>query len=61
MRKLSLYALPLVGFSGSLLAAVPAEVTTALADAKTDAITIATAVLLIVFAVVAFKYMKSAK
>lgn len=61
MRKISLMVAPLALASGSLWAEVPAAVTTSLADAKTDAITIATAVLLIVFAVVAFKYMKSAK
>lgn len=39
-------------------AAVPADVTTAIADAKSDAVTVATGVLGIVFALLAFTYMR---
>lgn len=44
----------------SVFAAVPADVTTALADAKTDAVQVAGLVIAIVVAVAAFKFMKRA-
>ena len=47
--------------AGSAFAALPAEVTTALTEAKADGIAIGTAVLLIVIAIAAFKYLRSAK
>jgi uncharacterized membrane protein len=47
--------------STQVYAAVPLAVTTAMDDAKADAIAIGTAALIIVFAIAAFKYMKSAK
>jgi hypothetical protein len=45
---------------GSAYAAVDAEVTTAQADAKTDALTIAAGALIIVIAIAGYKYMKRA-
>lgn len=42
-------------------AALPAEVTTAMSDAKTDAIALCTAGLLIVIAIATFSYLKRAK
>lgn len=60
MRKIFL-ASPLVLAAGSAFAAVPTEVTDALATSKTDVATIATAVLLIVFTIATFAYMKRAK
>lgn len=44
----------------SVMAAVPADVTTALTDAKADATTVAASVIAIVVAIAAFKYMKRA-
>ena len=45
---------------GSALAAVPVEVTTALTDAKADAITVAGSVIAIVVAIAAFLFMRKA-
>lgn len=45
-------------FIGSAHAAVPASVTTALADAQTDGVTIATAVFVAIVAMYAFKLMR---
>jgi hypothetical protein len=45
----------------SAFAAVPADVTTALADGKTDTAAIALGVLLIVFGIAVFRWMRSAK
>jgi len=45
----------------SAFAAVPASVTTALTDAGTDTVYIASAVLVIVFGIWAFKKMQTAK
>lgn len=41
-------------------AAVPAEVTSALADAKTDGMTVAGTVLTVIIAIAAFKYIRKA-
>lgn len=53
------------GFVGllplSAMAAVPTEITDALAAAKTDAATVATSVLLIVYAIAVIKYLRAAK
>lgn len=46
--------------AGSAFAAVPTEVTTALSDAKTDGVTVATAILVAVVAIYAFKLMRKA-
>ena len=51
---------PLALVSGSAFAAVPTEVTTALGDAKADAVAVAALAIVIVVAIAAFKYMKSA-
>lgn len=48
----------LVATTGTALAAVPMDVTTALSDAKTDGVTVATAVLVAVVAIFAFKLMR---
>lgn len=44
----------------SVFAAVPADITTALTDTKADAITVATAVLVVIVAIFAFKLMRKA-
>lgn len=44
--------------AGSAMAAVPAEVTTAVGDMKADGITVATAFLVATIAVAAFLFMK---
>lgn len=58
--KLRLAAIPAVvmASAGSAMAAVPADVTTALGDLKTDALAVATAVLLAIVAVYAFKFIR---
>lgn len=45
---------------GSAMAAVPAEVTTALTEAKADGITVAGAILVAIVAIYAFKLMRKA-
>lgn len=49
---------PLLAFAGSAFAEVPASVTTALSDAQTDGVTIATAVFVAIVAMYAFKLMR---
>lgn len=44
--------------AGNAMAAVPAEVSTALSDAKADGIVVATAVLIAIVAIYAFKLMR---
>lgn len=58
--QLRLAAIPAVvmASAGSAMAAVPADVTTALGDLKTDALSVATAVLLAIVAVYAFKFIR---
>lgn len=46
--------------AGSVFAAVPAEVTTAITEAGTDAAVIGGAVLVVIVAIAAFKYMRRA-
>lgn len=46
---------------GSAFAALPTEVSSAMSDAKTDAIALAVLALLIVVGVAAIKYLKGAK
>lgn len=56
-----LFALSLAGLStlaGSAMAAVPADVSTAIADMKADGLTVATAVLVAVIAVAAVKFIR---
>lgn len=50
----------LVLSSGSAMAAVPAEVTTAMGDAKTDSLVVAGLGLVVIIAIAAFKYMRRA-
>lgn len=47
-----------LGFAGQAHAALPAEVTTALADAKEDGVTLGGLVLVIVIAIAAFKFLR---
>lgn len=54
------YAALLSFFSVNAFAAVPAEVTTALSDGKSDALTVAGLALVIIIAIAAFKYMRKA-
>jgi nitrate reductase gamma subunit len=56
---LSIWAL-MLGFSIQAQAAVPTEVTTALTDAKADAISVAGTVFGIIIAIAAFLYMRRA-
>lgn len=58
--QMRLAAIPAVvmASAGSAMAAVPADVTTALADLKTDALVVATAVLLAIVAIYAFKFIR---
>lgn len=58
MKKLSLVLSGLVASTGTALAAVPADVTTALTDAKADGIAVAGLVLIAVIAMYAFKLMR---
>lgn len=58
MRKYLFVAPVLVGSIGSAMAAVPTEVTTALSDAKADGVVVATAVLIAIVAIYAFKLMR---
>jgi hypothetical protein len=59
MQKITVGALALLPLS--VFAAVPADVTTAMADMKTDALVVATAFLVAIIAISAFKLMRSAK
>lgn len=56
--RLVLIPAAVMGAAGSAMAAVPADVTTAIADLKTDALTVATAVLVAIVAVYAFKFIR---
>lgn len=58
--KKYLVAAPLLAFAGSAFAAVPPEVTTAMAEAKTDSLVIAGLVLVVIIAIAAFKFMRRA-
>lgn len=46
--------------AGSAMAAVPADVTTALGDAKTDSLVVAGLALVVIIAIAAFKFMRRA-
>lgn len=46
--------------AGSAMAAVPAEVTTAMTEAKADSLTVAGLALVVIIAIAAFKYMRRA-
>lgn len=48
----------LAGLAGAVQAAVPADVTTAVADMKADGLVIATAVLVAVIAIAAVKFIR---
>lgn len=50
----------LYGLAGSVQAAVPAAVTTAIGDAGTDAVSVATACFVAVIGLLAFRYMRRA-
>ena len=57
-KKLGLAGAALLAFVDQCMAAVPTEVSTALADGKADALTVAGLGLVIVIAIAAFKYMR---
>lgn len=59
-KKLSLGVASLAATTGSAFAAVPTEVSTALGDAKTDAVAVAGLALVIVIGIAAIKYMRRA-
>lgn len=56
-----LLAFSALGLPSVVFAAVPAAVTTALSDGLTDTAAIATGVVLIVFGIAVFKWMRAAK
>jgi hypothetical protein len=56
--KRSAIGASLVGLAGSVLAAVPTEVSTALDTMQDDALTVAGLVLVAIIAVAAFKFMR---
>lgn len=58
LARLALIPAAVVASANSAMAAVPAEVTTALGDMKTDALTVCGLVLVAIIAVVAFKFMR---
>ncbi|MBN8504872.1 MAG: hypothetical protein J0L58_10355 [Burkholderiales bacterium] len=60
MNKRFRYSLATVATlgAGSAMAAVPADVTTALADMKADGLTVAVAVLVAVIAIAAIKFIR---
>lgn len=58
MKKIAFVLSGLAASTGSAFAAVPTEVTTALGDAKTDGVAVATAVLVALVAIYAFKLMR---
>lgn len=57
-KKLAVVQAAALVASGSAHAALPAEVTTALADMKTDGVTIAGAVLVAIIAITAIKLLR---
>ena len=57
-KKLAALAALSAASIGSAFAAVPTEVSTALTDAKADALTVAGLALVVVIGIAAFKYMK---
>ena len=56
--RLVLIPAAVMGAAGSAIAAVPADVTTALTDLKADALVVATAVLVAIVAIYAFKFIR---
>jgi hypothetical protein len=58
MNKKLAFIAPLSIAAGSAFAAVPADVTDALTGAKTDGVLVATAVLVAIVAIYAFKLMR---
>lgn len=62
MNKFRLAAVPAVLFAaaGSAMAEVPAEVTAAVADMKTDGLVVAGAVLVAIIAIAAIKFIRKA-
>lgn len=60
MNKSFRFALPvsLLTLAGSTFAAVPAEVTTAISDMKTDGLVVAAAVLVAIIAIAAVKFIR---
>ena len=60
MKQRVVYGSGLAGLSGSAMAAVPVEVTTAMGDAATDGAAMGTLALLVVVAIAAIKYLKRA-
>lgn len=60
MKKVSYLLAPLGLFASQAMAAVPEDVSTALADAKTDAVAVAGLALVIIIGIAAIKYMRRA-
>lgn len=58
LKKVAAAGSALTLAAGSALAAVPTDVTTAMGDMKTDGIAVATAFLVAIIAIAAFKLMK---
>jgi len=60
MNKRSVVVSALVTVGSSAFAAVPAEVTSAIADMKTDGLVVAGAVLVAIIAIAAIKFLRKA-
>ncbi|MDO9094593.1 MAG: major capsid protein [Rubrivivax sp.] len=56
--RLALVPAAVLGFASQVQAAVPADVTTAITDMKADGLTVATAVLVAIIAVMAIKFIR---
>jgi hypothetical protein len=57
-KKIAAFAVSTVAFTGASFAAVPAEVTSAIAEMKTDGLIVASAVLVAIIAVAAVKFIR---
>lgn len=58
MKKRILIGSSLISFAGSVFAAVPTEVSTALTDAATDVVSVGGLALIAIVGAAAFKYMR---
>lgn len=61
MKKLALFGAALSAFAVQVHAAVPADISTAIADMEADGVTVATAFVVAAIAVAAIKFLRSAK
>lgn len=59
--RLAVISVATLGGAGSAMAAVPAEITSAISTMQTDGVTVATAFVVAAIAVAAIKFLRSAK